>query len=160
MDYTSNYMDILQRVLQKKQAVLQALLEACRQQQDLVEQDEFDMDAFSAIMEQKDALLVQLEVLDEGFEKTYEGVQAELTQNRNQYSDTIRHIQELIRKVTDLGVEIRALEERNRSKLEMEFSGQKKGIRQVKTSTKVASTYYKTMSNTQNADSYFLDQKK
>ena len=69
MDYTSNYMDILQRVLQKKQAVLQALLEACRQQQDLVEQDEFDMDAFSAIMEQKDALLVQLEALDEGFER-------------------------------------------------------------------------------------------
>lgn len=160
MDYTSNYMDILQEVLQKKQAVLQALLEACWQQQDLVEQDEFDMDAFSAIMEQKDALLVQLEALDEGFEKTYEGVQAELTQNKDRYSGTIRHMQELIRKVTDLGVEIQALEERNRSKLEMEFSGQKKGIRQVKTSTKVASAYYKTMSNAQNADSYFLDQKK
>ena len=69
-------------------------------------------------------------------------------------------MQNLIRKVTDLGVEIRALEERNRSKLEVRFADQKKEMRQVKTSNKAASTYYKAMANPQNTDSYFMDQKK
>lgn len=160
MDYTSSYMTILQETLEKKQAVLQAILEACRRQGKLTEQEEFDPDIFSSIMDQKDALLTQLTQLDEGFEKTYEGIRSELNQNRSQYAEQIRDMQNLIRKVTDLGVEIRALEERNRSKLEVRFADQKKEMRQVKTSNKAASTYYKAMANPQNTDSYFMDQKK
>lgn len=160
MDYTSSYMTILQETLEKKQAVLQAILETCRRQGKLTEQEEFDPDIFSSIMDQKDALLTQLTQLDEGFEKTYEGIRSELNQNRSQYAEQIRDMQNLIRKVTDLGVEIRALEERNRSKLEVRFADQKKEMRQVKTSNKAASTYYKAMANPQNTDSYFMDQKK
>lgn len=160
MDYTSSYMKILEETLQKKQTVLQAILEACRRQETLAEQDEFDPDAFNSIMDQKEALLERLTELDEGFEKTYEGVRKELNQNRAQYTEQIRQMQELIRRVTDLGVEIRALEERNRVKLEARFAGQKKEMRQVKTSNRVASTYYKAMANPQNTDSYFMDQKK
>lgn len=160
MDYTSSYMTILQETLGKKQAVLQAILEACRRQGELTEQEEFDPDIFSSIMDQKDALLTQLTQLDEGFEKTYEGIRSELDQNRSRYAEQIRDMQNLIRKVTDLGVEIRALEERNRSKLEVRFADQKKEMRQVKTSNKAASTYYKAMANPQNTDSYFMDQKK
>ena len=160
MDYTSSYMTILQETLEKKQAVLQAILEACRRQGELTEQEEFDPDIFSSIMDQKDALLTQLTQLDEGFEKTYEGIRSELDQNRSQYAEQIRDMQNLIRKVTDLGVEIRALEERNRSKLEVRFTDRKKEMRQVKTSNKAASTYYKAMANPQNTDSYFMDQKK
>lgn len=160
MDYTSSYMTILQETLEKKQTVLQAILEACKRQGELAEQEEFDPDMFNSIMDQKDALLTQLTQLDEGFEKTYEGVRSELNQNRSQYAEQIRNMQNLIRKVTDLGVEIQALEERNRSKLEVRFAGQKKEMRQVKTSNKAASTYYKAMANPQNTDSYFMDQKK
>lgn len=160
MDYTSSYMKILEESLQKKQTVLQAVLEACRRQEELAELDEFDLDAFYTIMDQKDALLKQLDELDAGFEKTYEGVRNELNQNRASYAAQILQMQKLIRKVTDLGVEIQALEERNRVKLEMKFAGQKKEMRQVKTSSRVASTYYKAMTNPQNTDSYFMDQKK
>ena len=67
MDYTSSYMTILQETLEKKQAVLQAILEACRRQGELTEQEEFDPDIFSSIMDQKDALLAQLTQLVEGF---------------------------------------------------------------------------------------------
>ena len=88
MDYTSSYMTILQETLEKKQAVLQAILEACRRQGELTEQEEFDPDIFSSIMDQKDALLAQLTQLDEGFEKTYEGIRSELDQNRSQYAES------------------------------------------------------------------------
>lgn len=160
MEYTLSYMKILEDTLRKKLTVLQALLEACKRQEELAEQEEFDSDAFDITMEQKDALLAQLTKLDEGFEKTYEGVREEMNRNKSQYADQIRQMQALIRQVTDLGVAIRTQEERNRGKLELRFTAQKKEIRQVKTSNKVASTYYKAMANPQNTDSYFMDQKK
>lgn len=160
MEYTLSYMKILEDTLRKKLTVLQALLEACKRQEELAEQEAFDSDAFDITMEQKDALLAQLTKLDEGFEKTYEGVREEMTRNKSQYADQIRQMQALIRQVTDLGVAIRTQEERNRGKLELRFTEQKKEIRQVKTSNKVASTYYKAMANPQNTDSYFMDQKK
>lgn len=160
MEHTSSYMQVLEESLARKSQVLQALLELSKQQTELAEADEFDMDAFTTLMEQKDALLERLQALDSGFQKIYEGVKAELMEHREQYADPIRRIQIQIRKVTDLGVELQALEERNRAKLERKFSKQQQELRQVKTSNKVANTYYKNMSKLQNMDAYFLDQKK
>lgn len=160
MDYTLSYMKILEETLRKKQVVLQALLEACKRQEELAEQEEFDSDAFDMTMEQKDALLAQLTELDEGFEKTYNGVREELNRDKSRYAEQIQQMQTLIRQVTDLGVAIRTSEERNRVKLEVRFAEHKKEMRQVKTSNRVASTYYKAMANPQNTDSYFMDQKK
>ena len=160
MDYTSSYMKVLEESLLKKSGILQALLEASHRQETLAEAEDFDMDAFTDTMEQKDALLEQLKELDEGFERTYEGVQQELNTHREQYADEIQRIQELIRRVTALGVELQTLEERNRAKLEIKFSKQQRELRQIKTSNKVATTYYKNMSNAPASDPYFMDQKK
>ncbi len=160
MDYTSSYMKVLEESLLKKSGVLQALLEASHRQETLAEAEDFDMDAFTDTMEQKDALLEQLKELDEGFARTYEGVQQELNTHREQYADEIQRIQELIRSVTALGVELQTLEERNRAKLEIKFSKQQRELRQIKTSNKVATTYYKNMSNAPASDPYFMDQKK
>lgn len=160
MDYTSSYMKVLEESLLKKSGVLQALLEASHRQETLAEAEDFDMDAFTDTMEQKDALLEQLKELDEGFARTYEGVQQELNTHREQYADEIQRIQELIRRVTALGVELQTLEERNRAKLEIKFSKQQRELRQIKTSNKVATTYYKNMSNAPAYDPYFMDQKK
>ena len=160
MDYTSSYMKVLEESLLKKSGVLQALLEASHRQETLAEAEDFDIDAFTDTMEQKDALLEQLKELDEGFARTYEGVQQELNTHREQYADEIQRIQELIRRVTALGVELQTLEERNRAKLEIKFSKQQRELRQIKTSNKVATTYYKNMSNAPASDPYFMDQKK
>lgn len=160
MDYTSSYMKVLEESLLKKSGVLQALLEASHRQEALAEAEDFDMDTFTDTMEQKDALLEQLKELDEGFERTYEGVQQELNTHREQYADAIQRIQELIRRVTALGVELQTLEERNRAKLEIKFSKQQRELRQIKTSNKVATTYYKNMSNAPASAPYFMDQKK
>lgn len=160
MQYTSDYMRILEETLEKKAQVLQALLEASRRQEALAEEDAFDMDRFSAVMAEKDALLEQLQELDAGFQETYDGVRGELTGRREQYADAIRRMQAQIRKVTDLGVELQAQEARNRTKLEVRFAGQQKELRRIKTSSRVASQYYRSMAKLQGIDSYFLDQKK
>lgn len=160
MNVTNSYMKVLEESLSKKITVLQSLIEASERQGALAEAEEFDVDAFESIMEQKDVLLEQLTELDQGFEKVYHGVEKELKKQKEQYSSDIVKMQQLIRKCTDLSVELQALEERNKQKLSAKFSMQQREIRQVKTSSKAASSYYKSMSGRQGVDSVFLDQKK
>lgn len=160
MSVAKSYMKVLEESLSKKIAVLQSLLEATKRQSILADAEEFDMDGFETVMEQKDSLLEQLTELDQGFETVYRGVERELKDNKEQYRAEITNIQGLIRKCTDLSVELQALEERNKTKLSAKFSNQQREIRQVKTSTKAASSYYKSMSGGQTVDSIFLDQKK
>lgn len=160
MGTAMDYLKILEESLDKKISILQALLEASRRQNALADAEQLDMDAFDVTMEQKDALLEQLVELDRGFENVYRGVESELKNGKEKYRNQIERIQQRIRKCTDLSVELQALEERNKTKLATRFTAQQREIRQVKTSSKAASTYYKSMSGVQNIDSIFMDQKK
>lgn len=156
----ANYLNMLEESLEKKLTILQALLEACRRQEELAEADTFDLDAFEETMDQKDALLSRMEELDEGFDAVFQKVKTEVKEHQEQYREEVARLQELIRKTTDISVEIQAAEERNKAKLSVRFEQQQREIRQVKTSTKVASTYYKSMAKGHTSDSYFMDQKK
>lgn len=160
MNQVSDYLNILEESLTKKTAILQALLEASKRQSELAGEEDFDLNAFEETMDQKEALLQQLEELDEGFDSVFQKIEAEVKVNKDTYKDSIQVLQQLIRKCTDLGVEIQATEERNRTKLAMKFADQQREIREVKTSSKVATTYYKSMSGKHSDDSYFMDQKK
>lgn len=160
MESISEYLKILEESLAKKVTILQALLESSLRQSELAEAEDFDFDAFQNTMDQKDALLAQLEELDQGFEQVFLGVQTELNGHKELHREEIHRMQQLIRKCTDLGVELQATEERNKTKLAAVFAAQQREIRQVKTSSKVASTYYKSMSGNKKTDSIFLDQKK
>lgn len=156
----TSYVKILKESLQKKVSVLQALLEASARQRDFIDMEEFDLDIFQQMIDQKDVLLEQLDELDQGFEQVFQDVRNELKKNQVQYQQDIDEMQSLIRACTDLGVEIQRFEQQNKNKLVVKFTDQKKELRKIKTSSKVASTYYKTMSKTPNTDSYFMDQKK
>lgn len=156
----TNYVKILKESLQKKVSVLQALLEASVRQSEFIDEKEFDIDTFQQTMEQKDVLLEQLNELDQGFEQVFQDIRVELKEKQMQYQRDIDEMQSLIRTCTDIGVEIQRTEQQNKNKLTVRFAEQKKELRKIKTSSKVASTYYRTMSNTHNVDSYFMDQKK
>ena len=160
MSTTKNYMKVLKESLEKKIVILQSLLEASVRQSVLADAEELNMDEFETVMEQKDSLLEQLTELDQGFETIYRSVETELKENKEQYRSEIADIQQLIRKCTDIRVELQALEERNKTKLSIKFAAQQREIRQVRTSSKAASSYYKLMSGGQKMDSIFLDQKK
>lgn len=160
MTELTSYVKILKESLQKKISVLQALLEASVRQSDYISMEEFDLDIFQQTIDQKDVLLEQLNELDEGFEQVFMDIRSELKKNQAQYQRDIDEIQSLIRTCTDIGVEIQRIEQQNKNKLTIIFAEQKKELRKIKTSSKVASTYYKTMSNLHNVDSYFMDQKK
>lgn len=160
MKQVSDYLKILEESLSKKVTILQALLEESKHQGELADSEDFDLDVFEETLEQKDALLNQLEELDNGFDSVFDQIQAEVKQDAKEYKTEIQSLQQLIRKCTDIGVEIQATEERNKAKLAVKFAGQQRELRQIKTSTQVASTYYKSMSSQHMSDPYFLDEKK
>ena len=154
------YINILKDTLEKKITILQALLEATMRQSEIVNAEEFQVDEFELCMDQKEALLEQLNELDEGFDGTYRQIQSSLKEQKDEYREELLSLQSIIRRCVDLGVELQTLEERNRSKLEIVFSRQQKELRQVKTNSKSVSNYYKTMNVAQGQSSYFMDQKK
>lgn len=160
MEQVSDYLKVLEESLSRKLTVLQALLEASNRQGVLAEEETFDLDAFEGTMDQKEELLSQLEKLDEGFDSVFRKIETEVKENKELYKEEVQTLQQLIRQCTDVSVEIQATEARNKAKLSVKFADQQKELRQVKTSNKVAATYYKSMTNTQNTDSYYMDQKK
>ena len=69
-------------------------------------------------------------------------------------------MQDLIKECVDLGMQIEAMEERNRASLEHAFSTGFKGIKRAKQSKQIANKYYKSMSNGAVNDSMLYDRKK
>ena len=110
-------------------------------------------------MEAKSACIKQLEQLDSGFEKLYAEVAEELQQNKEQYADQIRQLQEYIRIVTDKSVEIQAQEARNKDLMTSKFAGIKKQVKTLRKSSAVASEYYRTMARLNYVDPQFMDGK-
>jgi len=155
-----SYVSILKDTLEKKVSVLNQLLEVTLQQEKCISEDAFDSDEFEQTYTVKEALIDQLNKLDEGFELIYEHVKEELSINQIQYKDEILHLQGLIRQITEKSTEIQAIEMRNKSKVEAFFLQRKKMIKGFKVNSKRASSYYKNMADQHHGESYFYDKKK
>ena len=69
-------------------------------------------------------------------------------------------MQSLITKITDIGVKISVLEQKNRGLFQQKLQEKKQGIRQFKVGKKTADTYYKNMIKMQTGASYFFDKEK
>ena len=173
------YLNIIVDTLKKKEILLNNLKAITLKQAEILDAEEFAADEFDKTIEEKqrsiDALLKldegfmdtyervkdALLKLDEGFMDTYERVKADLIANPADYVTEISQAKALIKKQTDLSVELQALEEKNKVKLSVQLTkGRQKG-RDFRTSSRTAAAYYKNMSNRhQDGDSYFLDSKK
>jgi flagellar biosynthesis/type III secretory pathway chaperone len=154
------YIYILSDTLSKKINLLDELIELTLLQAEYILETPFDIDKFDQVLPDKSELIEQLNLLDDGFEKIYNHVNAEISTNKIQYKDEIIKLQDLIKQVTEKSTKIQTLEIQNKSKLEIYFSNKKKEIRNYKMSSQSASSYYKNMANQYEGNSYFLDKKK
>ena len=107
------YVTMMVDALKKKENVLTFLLEKTREQEMLLRSDELDEDKFSATIEEKGNSLDELNQIDEGFDALFKMVKQEMTSHREQYRSQIKEMQTLIGRVSDLGVQIQALEQQN-----------------------------------------------
>lgn len=154
------YIRMILDILNKKESNLKALLELTTAQEQILKGEEFDEEAFMNIMKKKREHLRKLEEFDNGFQSIYNRVAEELKNNKNEYKNQILEMQGLITGITDLGVKLTALEEKNKNVLETKFREKKQSIRQFKVSKQTADKYYKNMIGMQTGASYFMDQKK
>ena len=158
---TTTYINILIDTLRKKEELLKDLLVKTEGQAELLEADEFEPDAFDALMDDKDALLGDLKTLDDGFLDLYSRVGAELKNNTDAYTDQVKTAQELVRRQMELSTELTSAEERNKAKLSIRLSQGRQKIKDFKVGAKTAAAYYKNMSGKhQDGDSYFFNREK
>lgn len=159
MENTQNYLLILEESLNKKIVFLDELSKLTGIQKEIVEAEEFDDEAFNKNIEQKDAIIRELEKLDRGFQILYDNIKAQIENNRDTYATEIKRLQELIKEVLDKSTNVQVMENRNKDLVRSRFASLKKEVRQLKKSRELAANYYKTMNNI-SSEPYFLDKKK
>lgn len=156
----NSYLSILEDSLRKKLTILEQIEEVSNAQTALIKEDQFDLQRFDGMVDEKDDFVKQLEELDNGFETLYDKVREELLKDRSQYEQQIRRMQELIGQITDKSVSVQAKESRNKAAIERYFAREKQSIGQGRRTAKAAYGYYQNMSNVNTQTSVFLDRKK
>ncbi len=157
----SVYINALKDSLSRKLSVVKALLQLTREQEELLKQENLDMECFNSILTEKDRLLRELSELDKGFDALFAKCDNELKEKKYLYQSQILEMQNLIRSITDCGIQVEGLEKKNKEQFQQYLSGARKEIKSFKVSNKTASSYYQNMANQHREwQSYFLDQKK
>ncbi|MDE5597098.1 MAG: flagellar protein FliT [Lachnospiraceae bacterium] len=155
-----NCAQILIQSLEKKQQVLDRIIEQNDTQERILKQDMFDMDAFEASIDEQNEMIKELDKLDRGFESFYERVREDIMNHKEKYHNEIAYMKELIQKTTDKVVAINAGSARNKTLAEKQFQAEKKKIQQSVSKTKVARNYYNSMNNLNQVAPQFYDSKK
>lgn len=154
------YIHILIQSLSKKNSYLDRLIEITMLQEEYITAEPLDEERFEQTLSEKELIIDQLRLLDEGFEKVYDHVKDVLNSSKMQLKQEILQIKELIRQITEKSVGLQALEMKNKKKLEVYFSTKKKEIKEIKKNNQTASRYYKNSVNQYIDQSYFIDKKK
>lgn len=156
---TRQYIDIMTDSLEKKRDTLLEILDANKKQEQAFK-DNCDIDTFDLMVKEKGRLIGRLESLDYGFERVYDRIRDDLAGVKEAFAPQIRHMQELIRDITELSVKVQTSEQRNKSLVDNYFAFARSKIRNAKKGVRAASDYYKTMSNAGVNNSVLMDKKK
>lgn len=155
-----SYIEILKRSLEKKVAVLDKIIEENRLMAKVAEATKFDPDAFDEIFDRKDALIDELNQLDDGFRSVYAHVQEELKNNSAEHKDDIARLKQLITEITDKSISIQVEEKRNKDTLFNRMDVFKRELVQTKNTRKIMANYYNNMTGRNVVEPQFMDKKK
>ena len=158
MEY--NCVQILAQSLEKKNQVLDRIIEQNALQEQILKQESFDMDAFEKTIDEQSRMLQELDKLDEGFETLYDRVRENLISNKDSYRKEIARMQELIQQITDKIVTVNAGSLRNQRMAEQQFEKEKNVIRQGVSKSRAAMNYYNNMNKLNSVAPQFYDSKK
>jgi hypothetical protein len=154
------YIQMLADTLRKKTEVLNLLINLTERQESLITSENFNEDDFLMTITWKEEQIQALAILDLGFEQLYGSVKEELLTGKAKYATEIAGLKERITNITDISVKLQALEQRNKSRLEVLLAKKRKDIKGSRISNQTATNYYKTMANQHESQSYFYDKKK
>ncbi len=151
---------MLEESLVKKLEVMNRIEEENDRQTNILKNsEEVDEEAFDDTVEKKAELVDQLLLLDEGFQSLFDRVKQELGDNKEQYRDQIKRLQDLIHDIMDKSTSIEAHEHRNKKLAEQYFSSARQRMNESKRSSAVAFNYYQNMNHFKDIPPQFLDKK-
>lgn len=157
---SQNIAQILLQSLEKKNRVLDELMELNERQEELLSKEDPDMDELEASLGRMGELTDELEKLDEGFETVYDRVRTEIITNKAMYSTEIKLMQDNIKQITDKVVRINAVKMRNKLRAESHFKKKAQDIKKAVSKTKAARNYYNSMNKLNYVAPQFYDNKK
>ncbi len=151
---------ILVHSLEKKNSILDQIIDQIALQETLLKQEELDMDKLDDMLEQQGKLVEELDKLDRGFESVYDRVRETLINNKEGYRVQIGQMQRMIEEITAKIARINAGNMRNKLLAENQFKEKRKSIGTSLSKTKVAKNYYNSMNNLHYVAPQFYDSKK
>ena len=122
------YIDIMLQSLEKKEVILDNIIELNKEQRNALENPNLTPDEFDEIVEAKGQLIEQLNLLDSGFEKLFDRTKEELNGHKDEHAEKIRLMQGHIKSITDKSVEIQAQESRNKDLMTKKFKMMKERL--------------------------------
>ena len=125
----SVYVNMMVDSLDRKKRILEYILVKTREQESLLKDEEMDPEAFRAIIDEKGEQIDELNKIDEGFDTLFSYVEKEIKENRMTYRKQIEQMQQLIGDVSELGIQIQALEHQNSGHFKVYLANQRKLIR-------------------------------
>ncbi len=155
-----NYLQVLEKSLDKKMNVLQRIDALCIKQEKILKAETMDEEEFDKSIEEKGELIEELTKLDKGFESLYAHIKEQLVAGKEKYKSQIAFMQKKIAQVTDIGVAIQAQEARNKKLAEVYFANAKDELKKGRRSSKAALDYYRNMNKSQMISPQFMDKKK
>ena len=151
-------LDMLEESLVKKLSILTKLEEENELQKEVLSSMEEEREPeFDACVDRKAELIDQLVLLDDGFQSLFDRVKEEVGQNKEQYKDQIKRMQQLIEEVTGKSASLEATEHRNKRLAEQYFSTIRQKMTTSKKTSAAAFNYYQTMNNFKDIPPQFLD---
>ena len=155
------YLTAMQDSLRSKREILEKIFAITRRQEEIISQTAPDMERFEETLDAKAQLISQMQELDAGFQSVYDKMKTDIEKNKQEYRPRILEMQNLIRQMTELGVKIQALEQKNKQKFENFTSRKKQEIQEFYTNSRTVGVYAQHMANQhQEWQSYFVDKKK
>ncbi len=155
------YVTALQTALQDKRRIMNELLRLTQEQEQILGKKEMDAEDFEKLLQEKEAWINRIQELDKGFQNLFDKIGSSLKKKKQEYKKQILLMQEDIRAITDCGVQIEALEKKNRDSFAVFASGKRKEIRDFRMSKKTLASYHRNMTNQhQEWNTYFMDKKK
>ena len=137
MENINVYITILSDSLRKKIDVLQNILDLTKEQGQILSEsdiEKMDVDGFDRIVEKKYELLNEMQELDNGFDSVYKKIGKMLADNKDMYKSEILQMQNLIRTITNIGMELESLEQQNKTKLNTYIRNKRHAINDFKQS--------------------------
>lgn len=155
-----NYILILKDSLKKKVRILDDIYSICVRQSDLMKDKEIDFEAFDDTIDEKEKLLKEMQIMDNGFQSVYDRVKELLLKDKSRFKSDIEEMQSLIRRITDKSMDIQTAEMRNKEAFQEKVILQRKEKKMSRAANQVAANYYHNMNKLGAMDAQFLDTKK